>query len=54
MFSMKKQLKDEGNWTYIRIKKETVNKLKQKKLDFDVNLYDEVLNLLLNKNANSN
>lgn len=47
MFSMTKDKDD--NWTYIRVRISTVKKLKQIKLDKDMEMYDDVLVDLLSK-----
>ena len=47
MFSMKEKIED--NWTYIRIRKSTAKKLRMIKLNEDIEMYDEVLDVLLSK-----
>jgi len=41
--------KQEDNWTYIRIRKSTAKKLRQIKLEQDIEMYDDVVNLLTSR-----
>jgi len=44
-----KSKNNKADWTYIRIRQDTVYKLKLLKLKLEQALYDETLNYLLNK-----
>lgn len=46
---MKKQQRQQNNWTYIRIKQDTAKKLKLIKLEMDVEMYEDVLQMLISK-----
>lgn len=46
---MKKKTHKQNNWTYIRIRPSTAKKLKMIKLEMDIELYEDVLDLLLSK-----
>ena len=46
---MVKEIKQEDAWTYIRIRKSTAKKLRGIKLEQDIEMYDEVLDVLLSK-----
>jgi hypothetical protein len=43
-----KALRDEGNWTDIKVKKTTVKRMQHLKVNMEVPTYDDVINAGLN------